>query len=42
MISFRSRVNQFYESVATLNNLISNEINGLLVTTDCSVIGKST
>lgn len=35
---FRSRVDQFYSSVSTLNNLITNEIDGLLVTSDCTII----
>lgn len=42
MTTLRSRVNQFYESVATLNNVVSNSLNGLLVTSDCSVLGQST
>jgi hypothetical protein len=35
---FRSRVDQFYSSVSTLNNLVTNEIDGLLVTSDCRII----
>ena len=41
MDSFRGRVDQFYESVATLNNIVANELDGLLVTSDCSTIGES-
>lgn len=40
MLSFRSRVDQFYQSVATLNNIISNQLNGLLVTSNCKIIGQ--
>lgn len=40
MVSFRSRVDQFYQSVATLNNIISNQLNGLLVTSNCKIIGQ--
>lgn len=40
MSSFRSRVDQFYQSVATLNNIISNQLNGLLVTSNCKIIGQ--
>lgn len=42
MTSYRTKINQFYESVATLNNIVSNQASGLLVTSDCSTIGDST
>ena len=39
MSSFKTRVDQFYEAVATLNNLITNELNGLLVSANCQTLG---
>ena len=41
MDSFRGRVDQFYESVATLNNIVASELDGLLVTSDCTTIGEA-
>lgn len=36
--SFRGRVDQLYSSVSTLNNLVTNEIDGLLVSSDCRIL----
>ena len=41
LASYRTRVDQFYGSVATLNDLVTNEINGLLVTSDCRALANS-
>ena len=41
MGEFRGRVDQFYESVATLNNIVASELDGLLVTSDCRTIGDA-
>lgn len=38
LINFRSRVDQLYSSVSNLNNLITNEVDGLLVTSDCTIL----
>lgn len=39
--TFNTRVTQFYSAVNTLNNLITNTLNGLLVSSNCqSVSGK--
>lgn len=41
MGSYRTRVDQFYGSVATINNIVTNEIDGLLVTSDCRALADS-
>ena len=41
MDSFRGKVDQFYESVATLNNIVANQLDGLLVTSNCQTIGDA-
>ena len=33
--NFKSRVDQFYSTVSTLNNLITNSLTGLAVTSNC-------
>lgn len=33
--SYRSRVDQFYAAVSTLSNLVTNPLNGLLVSSNC-------
>jgi hypothetical protein len=39
--SFNTRVSQFYSAVSTLNNLITNTLNGLIVSSNCkSISGK--
>ena len=38
LVSFNSRVNQFYSAVATLNNLITNSMDGLTVISNCHSI----
>ncbi len=35
LVSFRNRVDQFYAAVATLNNLITNSLDGLAYTSNC-------
>ncbi len=37
--SYKSRVDNFYSSVSTLNNLVTDKISGLLVSSDCNVVG---
>jgi hypothetical protein len=39
LTSFGSRVNQFYGAVSTLNNLITNSLNGLIVSSNCHSLG---
>jgi len=34
--NYRNRVNQFYSAVSTLNNLITNPLNGLIVSSNCN------
>ena len=41
MSTFNSEVNTFFSSVATLNNLVTNQINGLTISSDCRVIADS-
>ena len=36
LTAFDSRVNQFYGAVSTLNNLITNTLDGLVVTSNCN------
>lgn len=36
---FSNRVTQFYSSVSTLNNLITNSLSGLIVSSNCNSIG---
>ena len=36
--SFDSRVTQFYGAVSTLNNLITNTLDGLVVTSNCNTV----
>ena len=36
---YRARVDAFYSAVSTLNNLVSDKISGLLVSSDCRVVG---
>ena len=38
LVNFRSRIDQLYSSVSNLNNLITNEVDGLLVTSDCTIL----
>lgn len=38
MVGYKSRVDAFYSSVSTLNNLVTDKISGLLVSSDCRVI----
>lgn len=39
--TFNTRITQFYSAVSTLNNLITNPLNGLIVSSNCnSVAGK--
>lgn len=38
LVSYKSRVDAFYSSVSTLNNLVTDKISGLLVSSDCRVI----
>lgn len=37
--SYKGRVDNFYSSVSTLNNLVTDKISGLLVSSNCQVIG---
>jgi len=37
--SYKSRVDNFYSSVSTLNNLVTDKISGLLVSSNCQVTG---
>jgi CBS domain containing-hemolysin-like protein len=36
--SFKTRVNQFYSAVSTLNNLITNPLSGLVTTSNCKTL----
>lgn len=36
---YKGRVDTFYSSVSTLNNLVTDKISGLLVSSNCNVIG---
>lgn len=38
LVSYKTRVDAFYSSVSTLNNLVTDKISGLLVSSDCRVI----
>ena len=35
---YKTRVDNFYSSVSTLNNLVTDKISGLLVSSDCRVV----
>ena len=39
LINFNSRVVQFYDAVSTLSNLITNNLNGLTVSSNCHSLG---
>jgi hypothetical protein len=41
MTNFVANVNTFFSSVAALNNLVTNEINGLSVSANCRAIADS-
>ena len=41
MTGFNAQVNTFFSSVAALNNLVTNQINGLTISADCRVIADS-
>lgn len=38
LVSYKGRVDSFYSSVSTLNNLVTDKISGLLVSSDCRVV----
>jgi hypothetical protein len=38
LMSFKTRVTQFYSSVSTLNNLITNPLSGLIVSSNCNTV----
>jgi hypothetical protein len=39
LTDFGNRVTQFYSSVSTLNNLITNPLSGLIVSSNCKSLG---
>jgi len=39
LVNFNGRVNQFYDAVSTLNNLVMNSLTGLVVTSNCHTLG---
>jgi len=41
MTNFVSNVNTFFSTVAALNNVVTNEINGLSVSANCKAIADS-
>jgi hypothetical protein len=41
MSTFNGEVNTFFSSVSALNNLVTNQINGLTISSDCRVIADS-
>jgi hypothetical protein len=38
LTGYKARVDTFYSSVSTLNNLVMDKISGLLVSSDCRVV----
>lgn len=41
MTTFTGSLNTFYSSVATLNNLVTNQINGLTISSNCTAIADT-
>ena len=41
MSTFNGEVNTFFSTVSALNNLVTNQINGLTISSDCRVIADS-
>ncbi len=41
LIAYRVKLNAFYSTVSTLNNLITNKISGLLISANCTVIADN-
>ena len=40
LASYKGRVDAFYSAVSTLNNLVTDKISGLLVSSDCRVVSN--